>query len=66
MTHAEAAVLRQASATEDSPQRMIARATLQVLKVKCDHHETNKSMIGRAGFCSLCGEYVDDIPTKHA
>lgn len=60
MTRAEAAVIRQANASEDSPQRMIARATLQVLGVKCDHRENNQSAIGRAGFCHICGECVDD------
>lgn len=59
MTRAEAAVLRQANSQDDSPQRMIARATLQVLQVKCDHRENNSPAIGRAGFCNICGICVD-------
>lgn len=60
MTRAEAAVIRQANNAEDSPQRMIARATLEVLKVKCDHRENNQSAVGRAGFCNICGVCVED------
>jgi hypothetical protein len=60
MSQAEIAVIRQANELQDSPQRMIARATLKVLDVKCDHKSNNTSAVGRAGFCNICGEVVDE------
>lgn len=60
MTWAEIAVFKQArflgDNNEESAKTLIAKATLKVLKIECDHKTPNGTAINHSGECEICGE----------